>query len=364
MVIFQLIQKFQLRGAEMFAAQLSQHLESMGHQVFLIALFPGDGELPFSGEKISLNRPASKRWVDFEGWKMLADLIQKHQPDVIQCNAGDTLKFAVLSQKTQGWQQPVIARNASMVSLYINNPLTKWINGLWYKNVDYVISVSENSKKDINALFPVTTLKSEVIPVGIELIPTQEVALKGGLPTDKHIIHVGGFSFEKNHEGLLSIFKKYLENHPDTHLHLLGEGPKKSEIEKLSAELQLKDKITFYGWVSNPMHYVRKADVLVLPSIIEGLPGVILEAMISKVVTVAYNVGGVSEVVQNGETGYLIEKNDETGFVNAIEKALTQDNQLLIQNAYELVNQKYNNTAIAKQFEKVYFSILNSAKIQ
>ncbi len=347
----------------MFAAQLSQHLETSGHQVFLISLFPGDGVLPFSGEKLSLNRPISKRWTDYEGWKALAILIEKHQPDLIQCNAGDTLKFAVLSKKIMGWQQPIIARNASMVSLYINNPITKWINGFLYKKADYVISVSENSKEDINALFPVTIPKTTVIPVGIELVPSEEVILTGGMSAEKHIIHVGGFSFEKNHEGLLSIYKKYLAQNPNTHLHLLGEGPKREEIQKLSETLGLQDKITFYGWVSNPMNYVRKADVLVLPSIIEGLPGVILEAMISKVVVVAYNVGGVSEVVQNNETGYLVEKNDETGLVNALDKALREDNSHLIQQAYDLVNQKYNNTAIAKQFEKVYFSIINKTTI-
>lgn len=363
MVIFQIIQKFQLRGAEMFAAQLSQHLESLGHQVFLISLFPGDGELPFSGEKIRLNRTISKRWTDYQGWKELAVLIKKHQPDVIQCNAGDTLKFAVLSKKIMGWAPPIIARNASMVSLYINNPITKAINGFWYKNTDYVISVSENSKQDINTLFPVTIPKTTVISVGIEMVQTQEVTLIGGENSEKNIIHVGGFSFEKNHEGLLSIYKKYLAKKPNTHLHLLGEGPKKAEIQKLSETLNLSDKVTFYGWVSSPMNYVRKADVLVLPSIIEGLPGVILEAMISKVVTVAYNVGGVSEVVQNNQTGYLVAKNDEVGFVNALEKALHEDNQHLIQNAYDLVNQKYNNIAIAKQFEKVYFSIKNKTTI-
>ncbi len=95
MIIFQLIQKPQLRGAEMFAAQLSQELEKSGHTVFLIALFPGESVLPFSGTVLPLNRPIAKRWTDFEGWKQFAILIEQHQPDVIQCNAGDTLKFAV-----------------------------------------------------------------------------------------------------------------------------------------------------------------------------------------------------------------------------------------------------------------------------
>jgi len=357
LIVFQLVQKFQLRGAEMFAAQLSQHLESLGHQVIFLSLFPGEGALPFGGEKMSLNRPASKRFFDYKGWKNFAVLVKKYNPDVIQCNAGDTLKFAVMSKKLFGWKQPIVARNASMISLYINNPMVKWINSWLYANVDFVVSVSENSKKDINNLFPKTTSKTAVIPVGIEMYQCKLVSWIGGEKAHKHIIHVGGFSFEKNHEGLLSIFKKLLDGNPDTHLHLLGEGPKREAIEQLSYSMKLNDNITFYGWVSNPMDYICKADVLILPSIIEGMPGVILEAMILRRPVVAYDVGGIPEVVRNGVTGYLVKKNDEDGFVNSLEKALYNDNQQYIQNAYDLVSDNYNNSNIAKQFEEVYIQL-------
>jgi glycosyltransferase involved in cell wall biosynthesis len=341
----------------MFAAQLSQYIESKEHKVFLISLFPASADLPFLGEKISLNRPVSKRFFDYQGWKNLAKLIEKHNPEVIQCNAGDTLKFAVLSKKIFGWKQPIVARNASMVSLYIKNPFTKILNQWLYNNVDFVASVSENSKKDLNTLFPKTKDKTTVIPVGIEIYKPKSVEWQGGQNAQKHIIHVGGFSFEKNHEGLLSIFKKLLENNPNIHLHLLGEGPKRVAIQQLAIDMKLTDSITFYGWISNPMDYICKADVLVLPSIIEGLPGVILEAMISKIPVVAYSVGGVSEVVQNDTTGYLVEKNDEEAFVVALEKVLTNDNQELIQAAYNLVNEEYTNASIAKQFEQMYHQL-------
>ncbi|MBF6640015.1 glycosyltransferase [Flavobacterium sp. J49] len=357
MIIFQLIQKPQFRGAELFACQLSGHLETLGHQVYLISLFPGESDLPFSGSKIHLNRPVAKRWFDYQGWKALAQLIQQHQPDVIQCNAGDTLKFAVLSKQFFGWNSPIIARNASMVSLYITNPLTLWINRQLYKNTAAIISVSENSKKDLTTLFPETLDKTTVIPVGIEIQPIKAVAWLGGGNAGKHLIHVGGFSFEKNHEGLLSIFKQFLAQYPDAHLHLLGEGPKKEAIQKRANDLGLQNNITFYGWVSNPVDYIAKADVLVLPSIIEGLPGVILEAMSCKTPVVAYNVGGISEVVDNLTTGYLVPKNEETIFVDALGKVFSAMNQSMIDRAFELVNQSYNNAVIAKQFEKEYFLI-------
>ena len=109
----------------MFAAQLSHHLEDLGHKVYVISLFEGNNELPFLGEKIRMDRPINKRWNDYKGWKELAILIDKYKPEVIQCNAGDTLKYAVLSKKIFKWKQPIIARNASMVSLYIKNPITK-----------------------------------------------------------------------------------------------------------------------------------------------------------------------------------------------------------------------------------------------
>jgi glycosyltransferase involved in cell wall biosynthesis len=342
----------------MFASQLSQHLEPLGHQVILISLFPGDVALPFSGQKMSLNRPVFKRFLDYQGWKDFAVLIRKYNPDIIQCNAGDTLKFAVMSKKIFGWKQPIVARNASMISLYINNPFVKWINHWLYHNVDFVLSVSENSKKDVNTLFPSTVQKSAVIPVGIELPTTMEVDWKGGIEAKHHIIHVGGFSFEKNHERLLYIFKSVLEQLPDTHLHLLGEGPKKEAIQLLAQSLQLNDKITFYGWISNPLDYICKAGVLVLPSVIEGLPGVILEAMSCKVPVVAYNVGGIPEVVKDGQTGFLVEKNDEAVFAQTIVKVLKYKKETVLQNAFDLVHEKYNNKVLAKQFEIVYKELI------
>jgi len=76
MTILQLIQKPQLRGAEMFATQLSNELTELGHEVMVVALFPGASELPCKGTFIRLDRPIGKRWFDYEGWKALANLIK------------------------------------------------------------------------------------------------------------------------------------------------------------------------------------------------------------------------------------------------------------------------------------------------
>lgn len=355
MTILQLIQKPQLRGAEMFASQLSNELVQMGHTVLVVALFPGESTLPINATFIPLNRPQNKRWNDFEGWKALAKLIKEYKVDVVQCNAGDTLKFAVFSQLLNGWKTPIIARNASMVSAYIKNPVIKLLNRWMYSRTKAIISVSQLAANDLNQLFPETESKTTVIPIGINLQSFTPVAWKNASPTAFQIVHVGGFSFEKNHHGLLSIFEQWLKRCPDSHLHLIGDGPMRAEIEQAVATKKLTDKISFYGFSKDALHYMHQADVVILPSIIEGLPGVVLEAMYAKTPVIAYNVGGISEVIQNGATGYLVEKGDEQGFVEALEKVKNEGKTAhYVKNAYELIVKKFNNTYLAQQFETVY----------
>src|SRR5687768_8044683 len=122
MKIFQLIQKPQLRGAEIFACQLSTELSNRGHECVVITLFQGASKLPFAGRIIPLGLSKRTRFVDWRGWKKLADLVKKEEPDILQANAGDTLKYAIISKLIFRWKTKVVFRNASTVSLYIKNP--------------------------------------------------------------------------------------------------------------------------------------------------------------------------------------------------------------------------------------------------
>jgi glycosyltransferase involved in cell wall biosynthesis len=108
------------------------------------------------------------------------------------------------------------------------------------------------------------------------------------------------------------------------------------------------------------MELIKKADVLVLPSIIEGLPGVILEAFYCRTHVVAYNVGGIHEILINNHTGYLVEKNDEDAFVKAIEAASAGGNHRLTENAYKLVTSEYLNKRIAGKFAEAYQRLLSN----
>tara|TARA_R100000935_G_scaffold9921_3_gene19903 strand:- start:796 stop:1827 length:1032 start_codon:yes stop_codon:yes gene_type:complete len=336
----------------MFTCQLSNHLINLGHEVKIVALYAGLATLPFNGKIEVLNNTHSNRFLDFKHWKKLANIISNFQPDLVQANAGDTLKYAVFSKKLFSWKEPIIFRNASEVGRYLKSPVQKSLNRFLYKNVEWVISVSKASKNDIVKHFPFLKDKVEVVGVGLEEMKNPESRILDPRG-HKHIVHVGGFSFEKNHKVLIQIFQLILKKQPHTHLHLVGDGPLKPVIEELVRSNSLQDHVSFYGFVSDPLTYISAADVLVLPSIIEGLPGVILEAMICKVPVVAYNVGGISEILSD-ETGFLIPQNDCDAFANKTLEALDLDSNKMIEQAYNLVSSNFMNSNLALNFVNSY----------
>ncbi len=356
MIIFQLIQKPQKRGAEIFAAQLSGKLQELGHKVVLISLFEGVSDLPFSGEILYLNRPIKNRLFDVKGWSQLAHLVSKYNPDIVQCNAGDTLKWAILSKTLFGWKSVIVARNASMVSSYVKSIFSKKWNEILYLKTDYIISVSEHSKMDLIQLYPFVKNKIEAIPIGIEQQKINEEVYEIQDNKLKHIIHVGGFTFEKNHIGILNIWEKLLKKRSDIALHLIGDGPLKEQIKSIVHEKDLSN-IFFHGWINNPLDYISKSDVLILPSTIEGLPAVILEAMYVKTPVIAYNVGGISEIINHNITGFLINDFNEEQFVKSICEVLDSNIENIKKEAYELVHTSFLNNEIAKKFELKYQSI-------
>ncbi len=361
MKILHLIQKPQNRGAEMFTCQLSNHLIKLGHHVKIVALFEEEIVLPFNGEITSLKASSKNRFFDISAWKRLARIVKIFNPDIIQANAGDTLKYAVFSKIFFGWKTPIISRNASEVGRYLKSPIQKGLNSFFYKKVEFVISVSQASEKDILIHFPFLAGNTTVIPVGLETISDiEEIELKP--ENSQHIVHVGGFTFEKNHEGLLRIFNEVLKTKQNIHLHLIGDGPLKPQIEKEVNKMELNSKITFYGFVNNPLSYIQAGDVFILPSIIEGLPAVILEAMHCETPVIANNVGGISEIVVNDKTGYLVEKYDELGFKNTLEIVLEnrENNDFMIENAKKMVTDNYSNDVITNEFLDCYNYINNS----
>ena len=366
--ILQIIQKKQFRGAEVFASQLANHFQNSGHLVKVVSIYEGDARLPFSGEIESLNRNKLRRTFDPNGWRKLSAIIQSFQPDIVQANASDTLKYAVMSKHIFRWKVPLIYRNASKPSFYIKSTFSKNINAFLLEKVDLIISVSNASLRDLNNLFPFTQSKSLVIPIGVE----EKTAIGESYSTTPfknksafNLIHIGSFTKEKNHTGLLRIFKETLAKDGNVHLNLIGGGPLLSNIKKEVNQMGLEARVDFLGDIEDPQIFLSHANMLLLPSLVEGLPGVMLEAMYNKTPVVAYDVGGVAEVLTNNKTGKLVAFDDEEGFSNAV-LVLKRNEELktsIIQNASAVIEKDFMNNNIKEAFLNSYRTLAKRSEI-
>jgi glycosyltransferase involved in cell wall biosynthesis len=124
----------------------------------------------------------------------------------------------------------------------------------------------------------------------------------------------------KNVDKVIRAVMRVREKFPDARLIIIGDGPEYSNLQSLISNLHLGDAVTLLG--AQPPHvvhrYLRAADVFVLFSTYEGLPHTVLEAMQTETPVVVSDAGGNVEVVENGITGWVVNKGDEAGLVAAI----------------------------------------------
>lgn len=364
MKILQIIQKPQLRGAEIFACQLSMHLTSKGHQVDIAYLFEHSTfDLDFPLKFISLQGKRSRRFFDIKAYKKIAELVKNNGYDIIQANAGDTLKYTAISKILYKWKTPLIFRNANKISDFINSATKLYINRLFVSQANYVISVSELCKQDFQNTFNYPESKIAKGTIGTEMIEVEPIndALAHQWKGKRILLNVGGLVPEKNQQVLIKMLPEWLEQFPDVILVLIGVGKEEGKLKLLSRELGVKNNIQFLGSRKDVLSILKYSKALLLPSLIEGLPGVILEAQWAGIPVISYNVGGISEVI-NEKTGWIIEPNSAKLFSNTVIDILSmkpEDRQIVVKAAKQQIEQVYNNQLIAGIFERKYLQICN-----
>lgn len=139
------------------------------------------------------------------------------------------------------------------------------------------------------------------------------------------LLFVGNLKKEKGVIELLSAFSQISEKHPKLSLCVVGEGVMKKTMMDNIETLHLQNKVQVLGGIDHHAlpALMQNARMLLLPSYNEGVPNVVLEAMASGVPVIATSVGGIPEVVDEGVTGFMIDKPDAHILAQAIEKALS-----------------------------------------
>jgi len=164
---------------------------------------------------------------------------------------------------------------------------------------------------------------THVIPNGIDYDFWRLGEVSSDARQNKQLISVGSLKRVKGHDVLIQSFPEVLKEHPDATIRLVGDGPKRSEYERMIEDLGLTDCIDITGWLSEVevRSSLREAVLFVFPSRHEGFGIALLEAMATGCPVVASDVGGISEVVQ-GADAKLVPPQDSHALAEAINASL------------------------------------------
>ncbi len=233
---------------------------------------------------------------------------------------------------------------------------------------DHVIVCSESMKKELKGLFGIGDNIS-VVPNGVEVskfsLKIDRGALKSrfcGSRDTKMILFLGRLVYQKGVNVLIGAMPRILAECPDTKLVIVGEGPMRMQLEREAFLLGVAEHVVFTGYLDDytVRCLLKAADVLVMPSMYEPFGIVVLEAMAARVPVVASDVGGISELINDGE-GLKVPPDNSYALADAIVAVLTGEDVL------DMVERGYNKAiamdwdGIAEATAGIYMHVLTSA---
>lgn len=212
--------------------------------------------------------------------------------------------------------------------------------------VDRIIVPSQFLKDVLIKYYEVKPTKVQVIYNSIDLNDCQISPPQGVQSSGRpQIITVGRLVSHKRIDKVIRTFKKLTEEYPQASLEIIGDGPERGNLEALSQKLQVSEQVRFLGRLTRQETLARlqRADIFVLNSVYEGLPHLVIEAMACRVPVIATNIRGTNEVVEDGETGLLVEVDNDTQLKEKI-AILLKDKQLrqrLVDKAHQSVRENF-----------------------
>jgi len=374
MKILQLVTKRQYRGAEVFAANLSEQLIHHGHEIVFVGLYPAPVEDKLCVEgALNLDLDGTKKFFSFSLLNKLKDVIKLYRPDIIQANGSDTLKYAVAAKAFGTAHTPLLYRNISMISSWIGGSfLKRKFYQFLFSRIDFVTSVGTASLNDLIACLNFPPAKTKVIRRGIPIARVDKALARRrlsemlGISDDTGIlVHAGNYSVEKNHKFLIDVSVELKRQARKFVLVLLGEGNEYTHIDLYIRKKNVREVVHQLGFKKDINMFLAGADLFVLSSRVEGVPGVILEAAAQATPSVSVNVGGVKEVIQSGVTGFVVDNFDVMTFSARIGNLLDDPHtrQHMGQNAFAFVKEHFDADMNARSFLEIYQQLLTQAKV-
>ncbi len=237
------------------------------------------------------------------------------------------------------------------------------IERLLVEQSDGIICCSNYMLDHIQHVLGAVKTKIRVIPNGVEASRfnngRQPQLIPAGISKDrKTILYVGRIVREKGIFTLLDAFEKLRKQGKDVSLVLVGEGPLKEDLAKEVLRRKLNDRVKLAGFVDEKklVSLYNSSDVFVLASHYEPFGMVALEAMASRIPVVVSDVGGLSEIVEDGITGVKVPASDPRALAEGILRVLDDPElaEQMTENAYRVVQERYRWDMIAEKTIEVY----------
>jgi glycosyltransferase involved in cell wall biosynthesis len=174
------------------------------------------------------------------------------------------------------------------------------------------------------------------------------------------VLCVARFAPAKDHETLIKAFQIVAGQFPAAELWMVGEGPLKSNVAKLMARSKMRGRMRMYDGTLDLRPFYNQASVLILSSVEEGLPNVVLEAMACGLPVVATGVGGLPDAVVPGLTGELAKPSDPEALAQALAPLLANDEKRLAMGAAgrERAVREYSLAAMVRRHEEMFARLL------
>lgn len=344
-------------GPERQTVQVGKALQARGHQVLIGVILVSPEE---TAQDTTLGRMAQDAGLDvyplylpqkyklFASAKRFRQFAQIYQPDVV-CVAGYKADIvAAIARCT-----PSVAVTRGWTAQDVKVRLFEWLDRRLLRWHSAVITVSHQQRQEVLALnvpaekvFTILNgIDLHTLPAGYEQsVIRHELHLADSVPIAGV---VGRLSVEKGQRYALQA----LRDVPDVQLLVVGDGRERETLGALAIQIGLEDRVHFLGERIDARQIIGTLDVLVLPSLTEGIPNVILEAFAYKTPMVATAVGGVPELVKDGETGWLVPPRDPHALAQAIREAVSnpEEARRRAENAYRHL---LANFTVEKQVER------------
>lgn len=238
------------------------------------------------------------------------------------------------------------------------------LDTLALRRFDSVVAVSQAVENRLAQRIPRRML--QVIHNGIA-VTTNDTAQRGdfkkvlGVPMDQKVVGYLGRLVPVKGPGYLLEAMRELIVRGDYWLLIAGEGPLRPALEEQARSLGISNRLMFLGYVEDIDRFLSALDLLVMPSLSEGLPMALLEAALRQVPIVASHVGGIPEIIENGRSGLLVPPRDSRALANAMMEVLSDEKRAerIAAAARETVVTEFAASTMARGYCSIYARLVD-----